>query len=264
MSKLFIIGNGVDIAHGLKTNYGYFYDYLHSGNELFKKKACEDLVDGWNIKTREDFCDFETKLERPSDEFKMASDIFGANIAYQQFESVNQAFSSWIQKAETHTELNKERIFNINVNDFVINFNYTDTINKVYGVEPKNIYYVHGCIINEIFNSKIFNCPEFEIGIGENYNDKYLKGINKNTTSNFEIYMKKHKEILNLEEMQIIGLSFSDGDKNFLRKIISEFNGERIKIYFYSDKDKRRIASTIEGLARNVEKISILDVNEYK
>ena len=122
MSKLFIVGNGVDIAHGLKINYGYFYDYLHYGNESFKKKACKDLADGWNIKAREYFCDFEMKLEHLSDKFKMASDIFGVNIAYQQLESVNQMFSYWIQKTHNHTDLNIERIFNINLNGFVKNY----------------------------------------------------------------------------------------------------------------------------------------------
>lgn len=264
MSKLFIIGNGVDIAHGLKTNYCYFYDYLHSDDEPAKIKALKSLDDGWNIRTREDCSDLETKLQYPSNEFKYASDCFNADLSSSQLKDVKEAFISWLNEAYNLNELKRERIFNISPRDFVVDFNYTDTINEVYDVDINNIYYVHGCIINELYGEKIFECPSFNFGIGENCNNKYLMNIRKNTSLNFNKYLSNHKEILNFDEMQIIGLSFSDGDKNFLRKIISEFNGERIKIYFYSDEDKRRIVSAIEGLSINEEKISILDVKEYK
>lgn len=263
MSKLFIIGNGVDIAHGLKTNYFYFYDYLHSDNEPIKIKALKALEDGWNIRTREDYSDLETKLQYPSNELKYASDCFGVNLLKAQLKEVRGAFKPWLIKAYDLQQLNRCKLFNINNDDFVINFNYTDTIHEVYGVDCNNICHIHGSIINELMTSNIYDCNSFELGVGECCNDLFLEGIRKKTSSNFDDYRKRHPKVLSVDEIQIIGLSFSDGDKNFLRKIISEFNGKRIKIYFYSDEDRRRIASAIEGLSRNMEKISILNVKEY-
>lgn len=264
MSKLFIIGNGVDIAHGLKINYCYFYDYLHTDDNQTKKEAREALEDGWNIRTREDYSDLETKLQYPSDELKYASDGFGVNLLKAQLKEVTNAFKSWLSNAFDLKQLNRCKLFNINNDDFVINFNYTDTIHEVYEVDCNNICHIHGSIINELMACNIYDCNSFELGVGESSNDLFLEGIRKKTSSNFDDYRKRHPKILSVDEVRIIGLSFSDGDKNFLRKIIYEFNGERIKIYFYSDEDKRRIASTIEGLSRNKEKISVLDVKEYK
>ena len=75
-STLYIIGNGFDIAHGLKTRWADFKNFLiRYDKRLFEQ--IEDL-----FKTSELWTDFETALSCPNEEtLNTIKRLFDVNIA---------------------------------------------------------------------------------------------------------------------------------------------------------------------------------------
>lgn len=169
MSELIIIGNGFDLHHDLKTSYGSFVQFAKENSP-----SVYDLLTGLFVASRdylgfdlpEDlsendsiyscWCDFETSIGMLDDEeFGQLSrenvseylqelgmeetivDEFIENVA-----SILDTFREWA----VNIDLNQGRKggFKFNSSTFFVNFNYTETLEKFYGVKPENIKYIHG------------------------------------------------------------------------------------------------------------------------
>lgn len=181
MKKLFIIGNGFDIAHNLPTKYSDFQDYLKEsypgasdeylivpesfmmpdGDERFN----DDEVVGFLLKiiseteaTGEAWSDLENTLGRldfdecfddwyDDDENEWHKAYRNEDTASNVFGTVKMIkdyFSDWIETIDiSDTELKTK--FNHLIdhnNDFFLTFNYTETLEEIY--ETKNVYHIHG------------------------------------------------------------------------------------------------------------------------
>ncbi len=180
MSKLIITGNGFDLAHGLRTNYSDFRDYLLSYEKepevimgrfaLLRSISEEDQnrhrfyeklskfipeYELWNL--------FEDALGiLDAEEVKGSNSSYylgygddnwrdSANHDYQEMIGEDLDFASqvpvflseWIKSVSTKTE----PIISQNVimpNDLYLNFNYTDTLESTYGIPENRVLYIHG------------------------------------------------------------------------------------------------------------------------
>ena len=111
LSRLVVIGNGFDLAHGLHTKYSDFMKYL---------------------------CSYEKKPEIIHDGFIRL--MIAQDLAFAK--DISHFFSEWILHINTSVHpilpsniLNKNCLF--------LNFNYTDTLEKVYNIPASNILYIH-------------------------------------------------------------------------------------------------------------------------
>lgn len=175
MSNLFIIGNGFDLAHGLKTSYNDFYVFL-------KKKYGEE-TSKWilpfinNEKNR--CCDFDSArllmrlISLAEKDGGCWSDLESSlgKLDYTRFflqgyteqytdlimksleiaiPKIKRFFKDWITKISVENVKRIsgfEKIIDIE-NDYFITFNYTNVLEEIYGV--KNICHVHGDKNNNI------------------------------------------------------------------------------------------------------------------
>ncbi len=164
--KLFIIGNGFDRWQGLPTSYDSFKDYYRNNIRKIVKslhiKTATDM-DG-NLITpvemvfgdiskpsslpEEFFWNFESALALLDDQ-KIINHFDKSNKGlYNLQETVDKAqkilqkaFGNWITSIEIPTT---HPSYSFGDDSYFINFNYTDTLEKRFGVKEENDYHIHG------------------------------------------------------------------------------------------------------------------------
>lgn len=182
MSNLLILGNGFDIAHGLKTQYSQFKNYLYyyaTGLDGTKESKIENpkLPDvhihigrGIHYSLEKDcgytfalIDDAARKEEQPDLEWNKYEELLGKLdhckvLEENSFEelvfmgiresigTLENIFFEWVKsiKIERVIKLDfLERFINPE-DDLIVNFNYTETAEVMYGVKANNICHIHG------------------------------------------------------------------------------------------------------------------------
>ena len=176
MANLFIIGNGFDLAHGIKSTYENFHMYL---NEKFgfeqkikwnlphiypNKKDCNEMDAAKLImrlinmadKSGGEWRDFENSLgqldySRFFHSYDMETFIdMTKNSLEVSIPKIKNFFANWVRTIRIDNVQKINTFANLidTENDYFISFNYTHLLEEIYGV--KNICHVHGDIQNEI------------------------------------------------------------------------------------------------------------------
>ncbi|HCT64429.1 MAG TPA: hypothetical protein DIC60_04030 [Lachnospiraceae bacterium] len=181
MKKLYIIGNGFDVAHGIHTDYWKFRTYLEQNYPEFLGKfeklyGIQQLDDTepwytieaqerWNTATNKDlWSEFEESMGHPdtTDMLNFSScilddmDLEGGNIGIQdtmdvywreQFGFINllqDYVKEWIEQIDTSGIFPRKKELIGNNGDYFLNFNYTDVLEQVYQIEE--VTHIHGSI----------------------------------------------------------------------------------------------------------------------
>ena len=158
---LYIIGNGFDLMHGVKSSYRAFEDSMGKRNTL--KNTLETYLksdDIWsdfesalghirmdamaNLSVIEDMLYLSGFFEEDSGaaEFFMAQDMATEPMRVITVE-LEKTFRKWVDTLEIGTD--ERPLKNIIHDNKVLCFNYTEFIETLYGVSPNNICYIHGC-----------------------------------------------------------------------------------------------------------------------
>lgn len=195
VKTLCIIGNGFDLAHGVKSSYYDFRKFL--GKNLDLREIMEKYIrqpDIWgdfenslahldremlinNID--ETLNDFNVKDDDDEDfsaaDYHLATE-WAAMPAIMIEEELPIEFREWVNKLQVTTYSNQLSQI-INTNAKFINFNYTEFLETIYGINHKNILYIHGCRKNK----------KEELVLGHGYNtDKLYEEWHKDNQSRCE------------------------------------------------------------------------------
>ena len=174
MVRLIICGNGFDIHHNLKTMYADYHRYLNSHASYVLKEF--EKFPWFNISCGENlWSDLENTLaidlHKMVDFYKEHYCDENGNIEYQvDFEEwtrfiysfTGEKFYEWISSIakDATKDVTLESLFN---NSVCITFNYTDTIERLYGVANETVLHIHGSLKairdNECFSNSIL--PSF-------------------------------------------------------------------------------------------------------
>jgi len=159
-TSLFIIGNGFDLMHGVKSSYYSFRDTLGKNNSLrFALETYLNVEDLWA-----DFEDALAHIDRDAmfgvvdmwlDDFDaynpdaQAADFFAAvDTATGPSQTITQdlprRFRMWVESLKV-PDLSFRPLIDVISNSKTLNFNYTEFIEDLYGVDKENICYIHGC-----------------------------------------------------------------------------------------------------------------------
>ena len=159
--KLYIIGNGFDLYHGIKSSFWNFKDYVEENHsDLYEK--IEQFLGG------DDFwSDFESYLGDIDEEeirdlaktFLMdygAEDWSDAGHDDYQYEisqitdgiceGITSALLEWIMQqtiAQTQND-----VISLPADALYLTFNYTDTLERLYRINAENIKYIHNKAID--------------------------------------------------------------------------------------------------------------------
>lgn len=162
MKTLYIIGNGFDIHHKLPTDFKYFHNYVID-NKISLKDDFEEYFsfnpndNSWS-NFEKDLGKFDCKyffdkinnIDILHENFKLSS-IYDLEDQLNQetdklINQIRDAFESWIEEIDLDSA---DKKLSLKKNALFLNFNYTLTLEKVYGISPDKIFHIHGDIKRE-------------------------------------------------------------------------------------------------------------------
>lgn len=168
MKTLYIVGNGFDIAHGLKTRYSDFYNYLSDNKDT--QNFLYKMIDAYGSYDDKWWNDFEHSLGEGSwfeIEFEnMAESVIEDMITddgdempdiestlsthwesyYKFMEKLNSYVLNWISNSIDITEVEPKVVRIIDSEDYFLNFNYTMVLEEVYRISGCNVLHIHGSV----------------------------------------------------------------------------------------------------------------------
>ena len=290
MRKLFIIGNGFDIHHGIKSKYSDFKKYLKNSNQdIF------EIIDVYFDSDR-----FWNDFEKSLGEFDAEqlidncstflvpyaaedwSDAYHHDYQYEINQVVSKLstglkseFTDWIAALEipTISVFYDRRLSYLEQNAIYLNFNYTSSLEILYSIPETNINYIHGKATdansdlilghawkpvsrNLMMNRDDLEDQDTRITEGKDIIDEYFIETYKPTDKIIEDNEKFFSTLSNIEEVYVLGHSMSEVDLPYFQKIVSSIDSKNVKwrISYYGDEDLARHSSTMNefGICKNL------------
>jgi len=156
MNRLLIIGNGFDLFHGLPTkftpdfkNIAESEEQLHYFWEIYQTSEANIWADFENLLAYPDFNSLEEIFEgyQPDYLSDHESDRDSIITQVELNGNLNSSLNKFAYQAECAVEKARSiapYIDLIKDNDLFVNFNYTHTLEKLYGVQKNRVLHIHG------------------------------------------------------------------------------------------------------------------------
>lgn len=161
MTRLYIIGNGFDLHHNVRSSYKDFANWLRKHDyKIFDtyRKVCDyealwqDFERSMAYVNRNYFLDramrFLPSLKGREEDDLTMSEIYlagdwGADYAEQLVDRLKHRFSQWVDSIKIPTDYKSHQI-PIDVEARFLTFNYTNFLESQYGIEESKIRHIHG------------------------------------------------------------------------------------------------------------------------
>jgi hypothetical protein len=265
--NLIILGNGFDLAHGLKTGYKDFIlkvvedhlndrsvntdileatsgmktlddiansNYVYGGfkNHFFKKILQLTVLNNW--------CDIEYLYFKDLSSLKENPQKFNNN-----FQSIQNHLESYLTLISSKIEANKhyQSIFNYVPNPVVLNFNYTNTV-KQYIPQNVPVINIHGELNNKdnpiVFGYAANHQETNKLMNEQKEENEYFRFIKdfryKLAASKYLLdhYLNNFQENI---EVLIFGHSCGASDKLILNQIFEHERVKKIRIFYYQNEE---------------------------
>lgn len=247
-NTLFIIGNGFDLAHGIKSSYWNFREWLGNNrsnligmmdiffsNQRDVWSNIEQALGEYNEKSILDYC-------RPDEEFdydhslSSSARVEDSPMTFFQpvLEEFRDAFRDWVDSIEIR---GVKKLYRLNPDSRYLSFNYTDTLETEYGITPNQVTHIHGSRLND---------EEYIIGHNNNRNpssvwdddgltfeqqayeniivwmNEFTKQYNRNIANHSSFF----DSLYDIKQIIVIGHSMSKVDWPYFREIIKNIGKE--------------------------------------
>lgn len=297
-NKLFIIGNGFDLAHNLPTSFDPHF------KNIARKYEHDNFWDIYQSCEYDIWSNFENLLGCP--DFNTLVEIFNG-YAPDYYSDRESDRDSIIYQVELNGNLQdalcefadnaEESLCDIQANDFIeqildsegyyINFNYTHTLEEIYGIPCEQILHIHGEVgKNNLklgypkgkFTPEKYSYdargkgsgPYIEIEIEEHINgieDYYVRTayqelIDKCKSFYKEIEIDLLEDFLGenqfkVEEIIVYGHSCAI-DFDYFRYLNTRYSNAHWKFYVRGKDQKRNVRHLIEGYS--IKNVNIIDI----
>ena len=272
-----IVGNGFDVNHGLPSSYANFKEWLKNNDiNLFDfLNTYIDVKGNWWNDFERSLSEFdipklirETPLEKSPRDSKLPPSF--SHPASWRLDSVRDAislkFTEWVKTLDG-VEINKK--IDLPEACLYISFNYTDTLERVYGIEENKIVYIHGKASrgdkliyghgksqfeleydvmkkynlhrsDDFFTAGSFGDSESELTSRVSYWQKYIQlGL---------YYNVLRPAVSGASNVCVYGLSFSKVDFPYLQWIVEKNPNLKWRVSWHSENDKKCISEILRTL----------------
>lgn len=272
-----IVGNGFDVNHGLPSSYANFKEWLKNNDiNLFDfLNTYIDVKGNWWNDFERSLSEFdipklirETPLEKSPRDSKLPPSF--SHPASWRLDSVRDAislkFTEWVKTLDG-VEINKK--IDLPEACLYISFNYTDTLERVYGIEESRIVYIHGKASrgdkliyghgksqfeleydvmkkynlhrsDDFFTAGSFGDSESELTSRVSYWQKYIQlGL---------YYNVLRPAVSGASNVCVYGLSFSKVDFPYLQWIVEKNPNLKWRVSWHSENDKKCISEILRTL----------------
>lgn len=296
-SRVYIIGNGFDLHHGIQSSYSNFKTYLKNMDcNIFE--AVETYLSPEN-----NWSDLEESLASLDSDYltENASDFlisYGAedwsdsgHHDYQyEIEQIVESlssrlkshFSDWI--IQLHIPNNNEvssNILKIDPNATYLSFNYTNTLEKIYGVQKSNTLFIHGYAKNQSdlilghgwnpINIPALNEEDYErfdtrVIEGNEIINRYFYKTFKQTSKIIQANAMFFNNLKTVSEIYILGHSLSHVDIEYFKAIVKHVNLNHVQwtVSYYNNEELERHQQTMKnlGVSSNIKFIQLSDLTK--
>jgi hypothetical protein len=289
--SLYIIGNGFDIYHGLRSRYSDFKNYL-SGSD----PTVHDLVDEF-IPLNGNWSDLEQALADIDVDHVVdyASQFFvpyGAedwsdhdHQAYQGevdkivtglSEGLKTRFTDWIVRLDIPSGAEVGvKILDLDKAAKYLTFNYTSILSRIYEVPRANVLFIHGdagsqnqdIVLGHAWNPT--GIPSLnDVTEPESLDPRVMEGnelINdyfgrtfKNTSSIIDANKSFFSSLSEISNIYILGHSLSDVDIAYFKAIIQNIDTDKVhwRISHNGDNELAKHRNTMNALGIDTSKLS--------
>ena len=313
-NALYIIGNGFDLHHGMQTSYYNFAKYLKK-HDMQLYDMLESFVhypqsedDLWS-KFEENLAnlDVEAILEDnreflpdiASDEFRDRDlhafpDVMG-NILKNLTTDLFEIFKEFINKVDRPKSAGELKL-NMDHEALYLTFNYTDTLETLYGIKPLNILHIHNSAFSDYdelilghgidpnkFKEEKETPPddidgeELEQWYQQHDDWDYSYDTGKENLLQFfaqtykptKIIIENNeyffKQIADFETIYVLGHSISDVDLLYFEKIVESIHTD-IKwiVSYYDYKEKEQLFNRLISIGVKAENISMIELTDIQ
>ena len=282
---LYIIGNGFDLAHGMKTSYEDFHQWLLDNGESSAVNRIESLYP--NITNNEGrWCDVESALgsitleetinydrnfQECSDEINCEDSSHKAYRCGENLKNVADIFPGllrdWVTSISTKDISPK---FEIIKDAKFLSFNYTRTLEDAYQIKTDNILHIHETIIG--------NRP-LVVGYGEARfeDDEYVSDddtIDVVLIKNLLSYYRKpvdailketkpkewFKGLNEIESVIVYGHSCSKVDKPYFQKVAESINDNaNWRFYVHDIRNNESVEKFAQYILKDNQSLEIIN-----
>lgn len=280
-STLLVIGNGFDLDHGMATRFSDFRKFLEErGNHILEGLKSiseyaevppekmwfefERYMEGLNTDYLNDYNEGKTGelVSYGSDEFR-DRDNHTLEFYYDKdlswIASLKEAFFEWI----SNVELPLSKKYRIDSRDsLVLNFNYTDLLEKVYGVPSNRVIHIHGTLLSKdslVMGHRAHpNSSELNASLGgddtrlrraydqcSDYLSEFYKPV--------ELIAERLDDFLarcsGIERVIVLGHSYNEIDWPYFKVIADRCHDAKIVFSIYSEEDRNRLKRMAKELS---------------
>lgn len=273
VDTLVLIGNGFDIWQGLDTSFQsfekYYEEHLEEVLKRFHLKSHTGYDHEGNLLTDENgnpvtYSDVELFYGNPFQPSKLSHEFwwnlecsmdkvddqqinyfFGRDGVKDIQKCANNAqrvlkelFRDWVMTIQIEEKKNE---YQFGDNVLFVNFNYTDTLGKRFGVKPVNEFHIHGLAQDkESILVGHATHPEYPYEPlrqmkgtprmkGLYYIEDFLYNADKHVEDNYmklRIFCALHGvRISEIEKIYVLGLGFGDADLSYIKHLVYETQG---------------------------------------
>lgn len=297
MSSLYILGNGFDIAHGLKTSYEDFHQWLLNdsrhrcfvdGFEKLYPNVCKDGTKEWNniesalgafsMSDVKQFDENYNYCSKEQEETSKSTYIVGSNVK-SVIVVLAHLLMAWAKSIKYSVAKPKEPFNSLfNATDYFVTFNYTMTLEKVYSISPDKVFHIHGSIFNPNEELIIGYCPNsdenmsFQASLNPSNEEKlHILMTNMIKPIKFcidRLHNSSDGALQNIDKVIIYGHSCSEVDKPYFVEISKMISDTAKWVYYYHNPTakthfERFAHDVIEQSGQNHQQIEIISDSEF-
>ncbi len=289
--RLYIIGNGFDIFHGIKSKYSDFKDFVKKQNRnLFD--ALEEYFNSDEL-----WADFEEtlayidmdKIVDDASDFLISyaaedwSDAYHHDYQYEIRRVINivtvdlkKIFTRWVLELDIPTS----KKLPLPKSSTYLTFNYTKTLEKNYQIPSANIVYIHNKAVDEnstlilghsrqptqkiSFNEEIdMEDEDVRIAEGHQILNNYFLRTYKNTETIISEKQSFFNQIKNIDEIYVFGHSISTVDQKYFEKILSVVSKNATwTVSYYGHEQQSERFETLLNLGIEADKIKLIQLTD--
>ena len=274
---LYVIGNGFDLHHEIDSTYWDFKVWVRN---TLKKSSLVGMMDTFFSNDRDFWGDIENALgeyveeditdycepDNPED-FKYEhpgqwQDGVEGGIPWifgQTMDEFRDAFNLWVRSIDIS---GIEADLHIPKSAKYLSFNYTETLEKAYGIPKENVLHIHGSRLQpgDVFvighgNFRDKDAPLRNEAILLPYQNAYSEVIRimnewkKDPDSIIKQNASFFNSLYDCKAVCVMGLSYNDIDMPYLKEVAASVHaGCKWILYYFSKKDEERAGLTAKTL----------------
>ncbi|WEV47660.1 bacteriophage abortive infection AbiH family protein [Bifidobacterium sp. ESL0690] len=225
----------------------------------------------------------ETSIEAYPEDRSDYADHYDDHIPWKDaISGFYNAFDDWIEGIDKTIQSPMQARVNFNKHfsdtDNFLTFNYTHTLERVYGVPASRVLHIHGEAKTSMHESSVIlghdmpNFTRYDDPEGSKFADEIMADVTNDTFKDTQTLLKEHESWFvstsQYDEIDIYGHSLSDVDMYYFSEIATHTTNAQWVVYAFrlSNNDflKKNLESQLSSIQKNLRKsIKYRDCDEF-